>query len=136
MSEEASGYEAPAMGVLGGTVAATAVGAILGIALPLGIDGAGGLVIGLLTGLVVGAIHAWHGGVVGLLPDRADGVRVWGVLAGLTLGGSLGPVFGAAFGLIYSNLAMGGLLGLVIGPIAGILAWEASLTYADMSREE
>lgn len=135
MSTEASGYEAPAMGVLGGTVAATALGAVIGIATPLGIEGSGGLMIGLLTGLVVGAIHAWHGGIIGLLPDRAAGVQIWGIFAGLTLGASLGPVFGAVFGLIWQEFAMGGVLGLIIGPIVGVIAWEASLMYADMNRD-
>lgn len=93
-----------------------------------------GVLVGGVTGTVLGAILAWHGAIQGATSDRADGVMIWGAVTGFVVGASLGPVFTATFGLALGHLGAATVIGLIIGPVAGIVSWQVGFFSADLFR--
>jgi hypothetical protein len=95
-----------------------------------------------VTGLAVGAILGFHGGTLGAAAEtRSLAAPLWGILAGLVVGASLGPVFAAvasvAVGYFLDSsayFALAALFGLFAGPLLGVVAWEAGYWLADFLR--
>lgn len=141
-------------GISTGTLAALALGLTAGLVAALGfwtwpadVGGsavgsmgrfagilASGLVTGGAIGLLMGASLAWHGSGVGATLDRGDAAPIYGILAGIVLGGSLSPLIGGVLGLLFGQLLGGALLGLVLGPLVGIAGWEIGYWTADYYR--
>ena len=84
----------------------------------------------------------WPMFVMGATPDaRSEGGFAWGLLTGLVIGGSLGPVFAGVAGLA-AEYFLGGsgylvralLFGVFAGPFLGVIGWEAAYWVADIFR--
>lgn len=127
-------------GVLGGVLATTALGGLVGILWsaaswprPVTLDGAAafawmvfaGLVVGGGVGGVLSLVLAWQGAATEANPESPPAAPLWGVATSLVCGLLLGPLAGFVLGLAVSQMAGGAQLGLVCGPLLAILGWQS-----------
>ena len=149
MSDQQSKFYAPLLSVFGGAMAAGLLGGVIGFIVVLSWNAPESIesdfhrfvwrvFAGVMTGGVgvfpIGVALAWHGGMLGAIVDRAEGAPAWGVITGVVMGASLGPLTCGFFGLLFGNLASGVVLGLVLGPLAGVIAWQTGFWSADYFR--